>query len=168
MTESSKTITWQDPRPGAARARTMSGLDYVREIVQGRIMAAPIAAHVTMRGITVEQGDVVLEGTPDESHYNPIGTVHGGFHATLLDSVCGCAVHTTLPVGYAYTTLGLTVNFLRQITAETGPVTAHGWVTKPGSRAAFAEADLRDGEGRLLATASSSCLVFPVPAAEEA
>ena len=104
----------------------------------------------------------MFTAVPDESHYNPIGSVHGGFYATLLDSVCGCAVHSTLPAGQAYTSLELKVSFLRPITVDTGPVTAHGWVTKPGSRAAFAEGDIRDASGRLLATASSSCAVFEV------
>ncbi len=165
MTENSRTITWTDPRPQAMRALTMSGVDYLRAMASGELPGPPIAAHLGMGFVSVEPGDVVFTAVPDESHYNPIGSVHGGFYATLLDSVCGCAVHSTLPVGQAYTSLELKVSFLRQITVDTGPVTAHGWVTKPGSKAAFAEGDIRDADGRLLATASSACLVFPVPGA---
>jgi uncharacterized protein (TIGR00369 family) len=88
--------------------------------------------------------------------------VHGGLALTLLDSAAGCAVHSTLPLGLAYTSLETKVNFLRAITSDTGPVRAHGWVTKPGRRAAFAEADLRALDGTLLATAQSTCLVYPL------
>lgn len=162
MTESSRTITWQDPGIGAAAALTMSGLDYLNAMARGDVPRAPIGAHMNMTAIRASPGEVFMDADPDLSHYNPIGSVHGGFYATLLDSVCGCAVQTTLPAGQAYTSLEIKVSFLRSITAETGTVTAHGWVTKPGSRAAFAEGDLRDGNGKLLATASSACLVFPV------
>jgi uncharacterized protein (TIGR00369 family) len=162
LIEQTKTITWVDPRPQAAKARTMSGLDYLQAMVDGGLPAAPIASHINMEFVSVEPGIAVMAATPDESHYNPIGSVHGGFFATLLDSVCGCAVQTTLPAGTAYTSLDLNVSFLRGITTETGRVIATGRVTKPGSRAAFVEADIKDGEGRLLATATSTCLVFPV------
>ncbi len=162
MSETSRTITWSDPRAGGAGWETMSGLEFMTALKDGLIGAAPIAAHFDMRLVSVAVGDAVFEAKPGEWHYNPIGSVHGGFFATLLDSACGCAVHTTLPVGQAYTSLEISVRFLRPITAETGLVTAHGWVTKPGSRAAFVEADLRDAAGKVLATASSVCAVFPV------
>ena len=139
----------------------LSGLEQLSALVEGGKAIAPIAAHFNMVGISFAEGDVVLEATPDASHYNPIGTVHGGFAATLLDSACGTAVHTTLRPGEAYTSLEIKVNFLRSITEKTGPVRVHGWVTKTGSRAAFAEAEIRDGDGKLLATASSTCAVFP-------
>jgi uncharacterized protein (TIGR00369 family) len=165
MTESeeqSKTISWVDPRPQAAKAATMTGLDYLQAILDGEIPSAPIASHLNMEFVSVEPGTAVMAATPDESHYNPIGTVHGGFFATLLDSVCGCAVQTTLPAGTMYTSLDLNVSFLRGITTETGRVVATGRVTKPGSRAAFVQADIKDASGRLLATATSTCLVFTV------
>lgn len=160
--EQSKTITWVDPRPQAAKALTMSGLDYLRAILDGEIPGAPIASHINLELVSIDTGVAVMAATPDESHYNPIGAVHGGFFATLLDSVCGCAVQSTLPVGTAYTSLDLNVSFLRGMTTETGRVVATGRVTKPGSRAAFVEADIKDADGRLLATATSTCLVFPV------
>lgn len=160
--QQSKTITWVDPRPQAARALAMPGIDYLRAILAGEIPGAPIASHINMDFVSVDPGIVVMGATPDESHYNPIGSVHGGFFATLLDSVCGCAVQTTLPAGTAYTSLDLNVSFLRAITTETGRVEATGRVTKPGSKAAFVEADIKDSGGRLLATATSTCLVFPV------
>ena len=155
-----KTITWVDPRPQAAEALTMSGIDYLQAMINGRFPAPPIAGHINLELVSVAPGVATMTATPDESHYNPIGSVHGGFAATLLDSVCGCAVQTTLPAGMAYTSLDLSVSFLRGMTSETGTVTAQGRVTKPGSRAAFVEADIKDSAGRLLATATSTCLVF--------
>jgi uncharacterized protein (TIGR00369 family) len=160
LTQQTKTISWVDPRPQAQQALTMAGIDYLRAIQDGEIPGAPIASHINLQIDSVEPGVVVMAATPDESHYNPIGSVHGGFFATLLDSVCGCAVQTTLPAGTAYTSLDLNVSFLRAITAETGRVVATGRVTKPGSRAAFVEAQIVDSTGRLLATTTSTCLVF--------
>lgn len=121
---------------------------------------APIATHFNLRLVSYTEGDVTFEARPDASHYNPIGTVHGGFAATLLDSACATAIHTTLHAGQAYTSLEIKVNYLRTITEDTGLVHVHGWVTKSGSRAGFAEADVRDAEGRVLATASSTCSIF--------
>ena len=157
-----KTISWVDPRPQAAQALTMTGLDYLRAMMDGTIPPPPIASHINLEMLDATPGVAIMAATPDDSHYNPIGSVHGGFFATLLDSVCGCAVQTTLPAGTGYTSLDLTVSFLRGITTDTGRVIATGRVTKPGSRAAFVEADIKDAGGRLLATATSTCLVFPV------
>ena len=105
--------------------------------------------------------------TPDESSYNPIGLVHGGLVCTLLDSVVGCAVHTTLPAGVGYTSIDLQVSYLRPVHAHSGRLVAHGWVTKPGRRVAFAQGDVRDADGRLLATATSSLLIIAPPAGTE-
>ena len=157
----SKTITWHDPAITAAAAATMSGLELLRAVADGALPPAPISRHFEdFRPISVEEGDVVFSCTPDESAYNPIGMVHGGFVCTLLDTVTGCAVHTTLPAGTAYTSIEIKVSYLRPVHHDTGPLTAHGWITKPGRRAAFAEGDIRDAQGRLLATASSTCLVM--------
>jgi len=160
LDQQSKNISWVDPRPQAARAITMSGIEYLQAMIDGEIPPPPIASHINLEMVGVSPGVVDMAATPDESHYNPIGSVHGGFVATLLDSVCGCAVQSTLPAGVAYTSLDLSVSFLRGITSDTGRVTAQGRVTKPGSRAAFVEADVKDASGRLLATATSTCLVF--------
>jgi uncharacterized protein (TIGR00369 family) len=157
----SKTISWTDPAATSVHAATMSGLDFLQAMADGRIPAPPISSHVNLEFVSVEPGEVVFGSTPDESHYNPIGSVHGGYFATLLDSAAGCAVQSTLPAGMAYTSLEIKVNFIRGMTAATGPVHVRGWVTKPGTKAAFAEAEIRDGAGRLLASASSTCLVFP-------
>ena len=128
-----KTITLGRPaapgRRGADhdRARLPAGDDRRQASRRRRSRATS-----TSRSSSVTPGEAVMAATPDESHYNPIGSVHGGFVATLLDSVCGCAVQTTLPVGTAYTSLDLSVSFLRGMTTETGRVIATGRVTKPG------------------------------------
>lgn len=162
MNESSKTITWSDPRPSASAALQLSGLEFLKRMVAGEVAPPPIAKLLGFELVEVAAGDAVFEITPDDSHYNPIGVVHGGLALTLLDSAAGCAVHASLPEGLAYTSLETKVNFLRGITSATGRLRAHGWVTKPGKRAAFAEADLRDAEGTVYATAASTCLVYPV------
>ncbi len=155
----SKTITWHDPHKLAAAGRTLSGQDFISQIAQRILPAPPIAELFGMTIETVEPGDVVFRCEPDESTYNPIGVVHGGLACVLLDTVAGCAVHTTLPAGVGYTSLELKVNYLRPIHGGI-PLVAHGWVTKPGRRAAFAEGDIRDPDGKILATASSTCLVM--------
>jgi uncharacterized protein (TIGR00369 family) len=110
--------------------------------------------------VSIEEGRVVFGGTPDEDVYNPIGTVHGGYAATLLDSAVGCAVHSKLKPGQGYTTLELKVAYHKAMTAATGPITAEGVVKTMGRRAAFAEGKITDAEGRLYATATSTLLVF--------
>jgi uncharacterized protein (TIGR00369 family) len=155
-----KTITWQDPLPTADLGRHLSGLDYLAGIAEGSIPPPPIASHFGMRWVSVGHGDVVLAARPDESLYNPIGTVHGGVAATMLDSAVACAVHSTLPAGVGYTSVELKVNYVRAIHGTAGEIRAHGWVVKGGSRIAFAEGDIRDAQDRLLATASSTCLII--------
>src|SRR5919206_3300742 len=117
-----------------------------------------------MEIVDLTEGRVEFGCRLDESVYNPIGVVHGGLVCTLLDTVAGCAVHTTLPQGMAYTSIELKVNYLRAVHASSGPLTAIGTVVKPGRRVAFAEGEVRDAGGRTVATASSSLLVFPLPA----
>ncbi len=108
----------------------------------------------------IEEGRVVFEGTPGLAAYNPIGTIHGGYAATLLDSACGCAVHSSLAPGQSYTTLELKISYHRAMTAETGLVRAEGTLVSLGRRAAFSQARLTDAAGRLLASATSTLLVM--------
>ncbi|GAA4681304.1 PaaI family thioesterase [Frondihabitans cladoniiphilus] len=156
-----KTIEWQDPLVGAELAKSMSGLAFLEALVEGRIPPPPILALMNLRAVSAEFGRVEFACTPDESHYNPIGTVHGGFVCTVLDSVLGCATQTTLPEGQGYTSLEIKVSYLRPVLADTGELRAIGVVTKPGRRAAFAEGRVEDSEGRLVATATGTLLVFP-------
>lgn len=158
--ERSKTITWHDPLASAAAGRELSGIDYMQALIDGVIPAPPIAQLFGFRPVEVSDGHAVFVCTPDESAYNPIGLVHGGLVCTLLDSVLGCAVQTTLPAGVGYTSIEIKVNYLRGVHADSGELRAHGWVTKPGRRVAFVDGDVRDSDGKLVATATGSCLVI--------
>lgn len=156
----SRTIEYFLPEEDKAKLFALTGLEQLQSLVEGRTPPPPISSHIGLEIVSLADGDVVMSALPDQSHYNPIGSVHGGFFATVLDSVAGCAVHSNLPAGVGYTSLELKVSFLRPITASTGLVTAHGWVTRRGRSATFAEADIRDADGRVLATASTTCLVI--------
>ena len=112
--------------------------------------------------VEVGPGTVTFRCQPDESHYNPIGMVHGGLVCTLLDSALGCATHTTLPAGTGYTSIEIKVNYLRPVTADSGPLICTGRVTKPGRRVTFAEGEVLDNQGKVVATASGSLLIFPL------
>jgi uncharacterized protein (TIGR00369 family) len=160
----SRTVTWHDPRITAAGALERSGLETLQAIRDGILPPAPIGMLMQFDIRALEEGRVEFGCTLDESVYNPIGVVHGGLVCTLLDTVAGCAVHTTLPAGMGYTSIEIKVNYLRAVHASSGPLTAIGTVTKPGRRVAFAEGEILDAQGRTVATASSSLLVFPIPA----
>jgi uncharacterized protein (TIGR00369 family) len=154
-------LTWQDPVPSAAAGATMAGLDYIRAIMAGELPPPPIAVLMRMTPVDVSEGHAVFEGDPGEEHYNPIGVVHGGYASTLLDSAMGCAVHTTLPAGVAYTTLSLEVKFVRPISRDTGVVRAEAEVLHRGRTQATVDARLTASEsGKLLATATSTCLII--------
>ncbi|MER7540762.1 PaaI family thioesterase [Streptomyces sp. NPDC097704] len=159
----SRTVEWEDAGATARAAMSMEGIDFLREMVAGRLPGPPIAALLGFTLETVEPGRAVFAMEPGEEHYNPIGSVHGGVYATLLDSAAGCAVHSTLPRGTAYTSLDLSTRFLRPITRDTGKIRAVGTVLSQGRRTALAEAGLYDAEDRLLGHATSTCMLFPVP-----
>jgi uncharacterized protein (TIGR00369 family) len=156
----SRLVTWSDPLVGARAAETMTGLEYLRAMIAGTLPGPPIVELMRMAPTSAEVGSVTFTCDPDESHYNPIGTVHGGLVCTLLDSVIGCAVQTTLPVGQGYTSIEIKINYLRAVSAATGRLTAVGTVVKPGTRVAFAEGTVVDSHGKLVATATGTCLVF--------
>lgn len=157
----SLTVQWQDPMASAEQGMKLAGLDYMKAVMNGDIPPAPIAVIMNMIPVEVEEGRAVFSAVPGEEHYNPIGVVHGGFMATLLDSVAGCAVHTTLALGEAYTTLTLEVKNLRPVTRDTGIVRAEGDVTYRGRRQATADAQLYAEEsGKLLASATSTCMIL--------
>ena len=112
-----RTITWEDPTLAAKAGHTMSGLDYLKAMQAGTVPPAPIALLMNMGIAEVDEGRIVFSAEPEEYHYNPIGTVHGGLAATLLDSAMACAIHTMLPAGTNYTTLEIKVNYLRSMTS---------------------------------------------------
>lgn len=160
--ERTLTVTWEDPMIGAAQIKDMTGIEYLQAIIAGTIPAPPIARLLGFDITEVSPGRATFTVIPHESQYNPIGTVHGGLVCTLLDSVAGCAAQTTLPKGMAYTSLEIKVSYLRPVLASSGMLTAVGVVTKPGRRAAFVDATVVDAEGKLVATASSTLLIFPI------
>jgi uncharacterized protein (TIGR00369 family) len=156
-----RVLMWQDPLATAAQGAGMAGLEYLEAITAGELPPPPIAVLLRMQPVELEPGRAVFEGEPGEEHYNPIGVVHGGYAATLLDSALGCAVQTTLEAGVAYTTLSLEVKFLRPLTSETRRVRAEAEIVHRGRRQATAEARLTDVEtGKLLAHATSTCLIL--------
>ena len=137
----------------------LDGLGQLRALIQsGR--KPGIARSLDFEFVEVEAGRAVFAGTPGEHAYNPIGTVHGGYAATLLDSACGCAVHSQLTATRAYTTLDLNVSYHKPITRETGPLRAEGRVRSLGKRVAFAEAQLTDADRRLYASATSTLVIL--------
>lgn len=143
----------------------MTGLDFVRGIFNGKLPAPPIMEPILPFDATAESGNVAFSTVPRLRHYNPIGLVHGGYAATLLDSAMGLAIHTMLPAGIGYSTLEFKVSFIKGMTTETGPVRTEGKVLNVGKRAATAEARIVDGKGRLLAHATTTCLIFELPKA---
>ncbi|MBO0703000.1 MAG: PaaI family thioesterase [Candidatus Dormibacteraeota bacterium] len=144
----------------SAEAVSRSGREALEGMMRGELPPPPIATLLGFRITGVGDGEVEFTCTPDESMYNPIGAVHGGVVCTLLDSVVGCAVHTTLSRGLTYISIDLQVSYLRAVTAASAPLVASGRVTKPGRRVAFAAGEVRDGQGKLVASGSGACLVM--------
>lgn len=143
-----------------AEMKALSGLDMLAGMIAGRYPAPPIAMTLDFRLTEVERGRAVFQGTPTFAVYNPIGSVHDGYMATLLDSCMGCAVHSLLEPGQGYTSLEIKINFTRALTDKTGLVTATGRVLTSGRRAATAEGHLIDAQDRILAHGTTTCLVF--------
>lgn len=137
-----------------------SGLDLLRGILAGDLPGAPIAKVLNLRPVSVDPGYVVFEGNPTADFFNPIGSVHGGWTATLLDSSVACAVQSMLPAGKGYTTIELKINFVRAVMPDSGPLRAEGKVIHVGGRIGTAEGRLTDTSGRLYAHATTTCLIF--------
>ncbi|MES2105427.1 MAG: PaaI family thioesterase [Pseudomonadota bacterium] len=143
--------------------KSRSGFEFLRAIIDGELPAAPIAETLGFFIVEGEPGRIVFQGTPGREHYNPLGSVHGGYFCTLLDSAVGCAVQSVLPKGTGYTTLEIKVNLIRALTDKTGPVRAEGKVIQVGSRVGTAEGRIIDANGKLYAHATTTCLIFPLP-----
>jgi uncharacterized protein (TIGR00369 family) len=158
--ERTRAYRWSDPMAMAEKFAAQGGLDTLRRIVAGEEPPPPIAETLNFTLVEVDRGRAVFAMTPAEYHYNPIGVVHGGVAATLLDSAMGCAVNASLPAGTAYTTLEIKVNYLRPLTKTTGLIRAEGNVVHLGRRMAVAEGRVTDASGKVYATASTTCLVM--------
>jgi uncharacterized protein (TIGR00369 family) len=149
--------------PGVAtpsQVRGMSGMEFFEAIFAGRLPRVPIGHHMDFLAVEVTPGRVVFQGRPREEYLNPMGTIHGGWYSTLLDSALGCAVHSTLAAGKAYTTLELKVNMIRALSPQVPLVRAIGQVIHVGGQVATAEAKLLGPDGKLYAHGSTTCMIF--------
>jgi uncharacterized protein (TIGR00369 family) len=154
-------VTWALPGQGDYDALSkLDGLGQLKAIEEGLVPPPPVMATVDMCGFHAERGSVTVNMRAQSFHYNPLGGMHGGMIATLLDTAAACSVHSTLEVGQGYTSLDLTTKFLRPVTVESGLLTCTGKVISRGRRTALAEAQLTDESGRVLAHATSSCMIF--------
>ena len=145
--------------------RSVSGLQFLKDICAGHLPQAPIAGVLGFQMVEAEEGFAAFVGTPSVDFYNPIGTVHGGWYGTLLDSCMACAVQTTLEQGTGYTTVEYSVNLVRAILEDTGPVRAEGRIVHRGRRMATAEGRMLDQAGKLLAHGTTTCMIMQLPAA---
>jgi uncharacterized protein (TIGR00369 family) len=155
-----KTVTWYDPKVVVAGREGLTGADHLRALAGGELPPPPIAALMGFDIVSVGEGEIVFTGSPDESVYNPLGIVHGGYVCTLLDTVAGCAVQTTLPAGSGYTSIEIKVNYLKAVRLSSGVLTAVGTVVKTGSRVGFSDGVVTDESGAIVATATSTLLIF--------
>ena len=155
-----RTVSWEDPRSLAGAAHGLTGMEYLRKIVAGELPPPPMAVLMGFGLAELEEGRAVFTVEPAEFHYNPIGVVHGGLAATLLDSAMGCAVHSVLPANAGYTTLEIKVNYVRAMTAETGPVRCEASVIHVGGRTATAEGRIIDAAGKLYAHGTTTCIIL--------
>jgi len=160
MARRSRTIEWEDPNQLVEPMRNLSGLEFLQKIARRELPPPPIGALLQFNVVEVSPGRAVFAAQPEEFHYNPIGVVHGGLAATLLDSAMGCAIHSMLPLGVGYTTLEIKVNFVRALTVATGPVRSEAEVVHMGSRTATAQGRLVDSKGKLYAHATTTCLIL--------
>lgn len=155
-----RTVSWHDPDPSTAAGLALPGVEYLHAMLRGELPPPPISGLVNMQITEVTAGRVVFTCEPGEWAYNPIGAVHGGLVCTLLDSVCGCALHSTLPQGKGYTSVEIKVNYLKAVHPSSGVLTATGTVVKTGARVGFTEGTVTDAAGAVVATASSTLLIF--------
>jgi len=160
MSERTRTFTWEDPMKGAMEATQMSGYDYLQAMGEGKIPLPPILHTLDFKVNHLEKGGVIFSFEPQEFHYNPIGSVHGGVITAILDSAMGCSLHSLLDAGVGYTTLELKVNFLKAVNTKTGLLKAVGKVIHAGSRSALVEAQLIDESGKIYAHAVSTCMIL--------
>lgn len=144
------------------KLREMAGIELFKGMMAGELPGAPIAEVMNMWIHEAEPGRVVFAGKPERQHYNPIGSVHGGYAGTMLDSCMSCAVQSLLPKGMGYTTLEYKVSLVRGISDQTGIVYAEGKAIQVGSRVGTAEGRITDASGKILATGTTTCLVFPI------
>lgn len=159
-TNRSRTYEWDDPLAGASKARTMSGMEYLQAMNSGEIPLPPLLYTLGFSKPEIVEGEAIFLFEPQEYHFNPIGSVHGGVITAVLDSAMGCTLQSVLPKGTGYTTLELKVNFLKGINLRTPTLYSKGKIIHKGKTTALVEADLRDKEGTVYAHAISTCMIF--------
>src|SRR5260370_4698280 len=159
-TDRTRIVAWEDPVDAVSLGKEISGIEYLRAMQSGKLPPPPVAMLLGMWMAEVSEGRIVFAAEPAEYHYNPLGTVHGGITATLLDSAMGCAVQSVLPAGTTYTTLELKVNYLRPITSKTDVVYAEGKIIHVGGRVATAEGRVTDASGKLYAHGTTTCIIL--------
>ena len=158
--QQSRTVTWHDPAPTVERGLSMPGIDYLKAMIAGELPPPPMARLMQFDLVDVEPGKVAVTCEPDASMYYPNGASHGGLVGTVLDSVAGLALHSTLPAGKGYTSIEIKVNYLKPVRLDAGPLSATGTVVKSGARVGFTEGVVTDATGKVVATATSTLLIF--------
>lgn len=158
--ERNRTFSWENPLIGAKEAMGMSGLEYLQAMGEGKLPYPPIMHTLDIKAVELEKGKVTFAFTPQEFHYNPIGSVHGGVITAILDSAMGCTLQSVLEAGTGYTTLELKVNFLKSVNTQNGELRATGKIIHAGSRTALTEAQLVDENGTVYAHAVSTCMIL--------
>lgn len=158
--ERRRTFTWSDPSASGSQLGRRSGLEVLQAMISGELPPPPVFNLIGMDRMEVDEGRIVVYASVQEYHYNPIGSVHGGVLATLLDTAAGCAVHSLLPAGTGYTSLDLTTKFLRPATVASGELRCEGTVISRGRSTALSQAQITDAAGKLVAHAVSTCLLF--------
>ena len=155
-----RTFQWDNPLEGAKQALQMSGLDYLQAMGEGKIPFPPLLHTLDFKPTHLEKGKVIFSFKPQEFHYNPIGSVHGGVISAILDSAMGCTLHSVLEAGTGYTTLELKVNFLKAVTTKIEELHAVGKIIHAGGRTALVEAQLIDNDNTVYAHSVSTCLIL--------
>lgn len=156
----SRTFHWEDTAKGIEAITGISGLDYLNAMYAGTLPLSPLVKTLDFKVNSIEKGKVIFSFSPQEFHYNPLGSVHGGVISALLDSAMGCTLHSVLEAGSGYTTLELKTNFLKAITIKTGLLKATGKILHIGSRTALLEAEIRDDAGKVYAHGTSTCMIL--------
>jgi uncharacterized protein (TIGR00369 family) len=160
MSRVTRTYDYEARLPDPAAMLSVSGLDYLQGVLRGDYPAAPVAATLGFTLAELAHGRAVFEGTPERFTYNPLGSVHGGWAATILDSAMGCAVHTTLPAGKGYTTVDLSISLIRPITERTRKLRCEATIIHTGGSVAMAQGRIVDETGTLYATGTTTCMVL--------
>jgi uncharacterized protein (TIGR00369 family) len=156
----SRTFHWDDTSKGINAIASISGLEYLNAMHAGELPLSPLVKTLDFKVEHIEKGKVAFSFSPQEFHYNPLGSVHGGVISALLDSAMGCTLHSVLEAGNGYTTLELKTNFLKTITIKTGLLKATGKILHIGSRTALLEAEITDDAGKIYAHGTSTCMIL--------